>query len=167
MVGILYMLLVDGLADVAEHGALHTDIGLVTQADTDAGGRAAVETLYDMYLPEAHARHAIAAPFVPPATYEGGTQMASVLRIRVATSPEVAEAVVIRSTRASGKRGFQVAKAAIADGNEVGGVLAVKVAIHPILKVAVINPDACRTIDAEVIASVTVISAGTLEGEVA
>lgn len=84
MVGIAAFVIHIDLLDVAEHGALYSDVGLIAQLYTTAGYGAAVEALHDVYLSESHAGHTGTATLIPPATQEGGAQMPTVLRLRVA-----------------------------------------------------------------------------------
>ena len=86
-----------GVLNVVEHALFNVCVALVACSDAVVGERRRVEAVEQMHLSEAYARHALAASLVPPAAVECGAQLALALGLAVASAPEVAVAVVVRS----------------------------------------------------------------------
>ena len=156
------------LSTIAGEGTvLNVGIAAVTCTNAVVGNTATVETVYQMYLAETDAWHALLAAFIPPAVGKGGVQFSFVSTGRlVATTPEVAETVVVSTARTTRPRSDKVTETTPCYADVVRTVAAVEVSINSVLKFAMVYPDVAATIQIEVVIAIHIIGAATLEGDV-
>lgn len=163
--------LLDGIAfprvgHTAEHVFLGIDVACVSGTDAIVIAFTREKAVHNVYLSEAHTGHTLVATLIPPAVGKGGAQMSAVFGIVVAAAPKAAVAMVGRTARTTGVWLDEIAETAPSDGYMVGAVVAVEVAVYPILEVTVVYPDIVGILELQVIVTINVISSRTLESKV-
>ena len=119
-----------------------------------------------MHLTKTDARHALATSFVPPAAGKCSVQVTFVGG-RVASSPEVAVAMVVASARATCLGVDEIVEAAPSDCHIVRLVVAIEIAVDAVLEITMVDPSVLARLKCQVIVAVDVVGTSALEGHVA
>ena len=120
----------------------------------------------NMYLAEAYSWAALSASVIPPAVDKGGIEVALVVTTVVAASPHRRAAMVVTLT-SLWPGGDEIRELTPRDGKVIRLGLCIKISIHTILYVAMVNPDVLRFHQLNVVAGRDVVCSGTKQRQIA